>query len=288
MDKILITGGKGFFASRFNEHYKHKYDIVSLSKEELNITEENKVISKIKEVNPKFIIHTAAIADTQVCEKNPDYSFEINVTGSKNIAKASDLVNAKLIHISSEQIYNGNLEEGPYSETTIAVPDTVYGKQKLLGEQEVSKITDEAWILRFTWLFGFPEKCGKVNANIMWNITRALLKGESIKVPAYEYRGMTYIYDLLENFNKIFDIPFGIYNTGSENNLSTYEVAKIILEEMNLSHKIEDILIKDEERFKERKRDLRISNLKFKNNGIMFLQTEEAVKKCIKDFGFRI
>ncbi|WP_291572929.1 SDR family oxidoreductase [Clostridium sp. UBA4548] len=288
MDKILITGGKGFFASRFNEYYKDKYDIISLSKEELNIADEKKVISKIKEVNPKFIVHTAAIADTQVCEKNPEYSFEINVTGSKNIAKASDLVRANLIHISSEQVYNGNLEEGPYDENTIPVPDTVYGKQKLLGEQEVSKITEDAWILRFNWLFSFPEKCGRVNANIIWNITRALLNGEKMRVPSNEYRGMTYIYDLLKNFNKIFEIPFGIYNTGSESNLSTYDVAKIILEEMDLSHKVNHILIKDEERYKERKRDLRISNLKLKNNGIVFLDTEEAVKRCIKDFGFRV
>ncbi|WP_455797961.1 hypothetical protein [Clostridium butyricum] len=50
MDKILITGGKGFFASRFNEYYKDKYDIISLSKEELNITHEKEVISKVKEV----------------------------------------------------------------------------------------------------------------------------------------------------------------------------------------------------------------------------------------------
>lgn len=61
MDKILITGGKGFFASRFNEYYKDKYDIISLSKEELNITHEKEVISKIKEVNPKFIVHTALL-----------------------------------------------------------------------------------------------------------------------------------------------------------------------------------------------------------------------------------
>ena len=99
---------------------------------------------------------------------------------------------------------------------------------------------------------------------------------------------MTYVYDLLENFYKIFEIPFGIYNTGSENNLSTYNVAKIILEEMNLSHKINEILLRDEERFKERKRDLRISNLKLKNNGIVFLETEEAIRKCVKNFGFKI
>ncbi len=145
---------------------------------------------------------------------------------------------ANLIHISSEQVYNGNLEEGPYGENTIPAPDTVYGKQKLLGEQEVSKITEHVWILRFNWLFGFPEKCGKVNGNIIWNITRALLKGENMRVSSNEYRGMTYIYDLLKSFNKIFEIPFGIYNAGSENNLSTYDVAKIILEEMNLSHKV--------------------------------------------------
>ncbi len=288
MEKILVTGAGGFFASRFCEFYKDMYHIVPFKREDLNIIDEGRVIEVIKEVKPNYVLHTAAIADTGKCEADKDNSFRINVEGSRNIAKGCSLIGAKLIHLSTEQIFNGNKEAGPYGEESTPLPNTTYGKHKLQAEKEIQSILEEAWILRLTWLFGFPERFKKVNPNIVWNVLSAVLKGNKLRLPVNEFRGMTYVYDLLKNMQSIMEIPYGTYHTGSENDLSTYDTAEIVLEELGLYHRLSDIIEKDEDKFKDLPRDIRISNKRLKSAGIEFLSTEEAIRLCINDFGMRL
>lgn len=288
MDTIMLTGAEGFFASRFIQYYKDKYNIIALSHKKLNICDEQKTINTIREINPKYLIHAAAISDTGMCERDPGLSYNVNVRGTINIAKGCEVSHTKLIYLSSDQVYNGNSEMGPYNEECAAMPNTVYGKHKIQAENAICEIIEDVTILRLTWLFGLPERNLKTNSNIIWNLVKGALKNESITLPVNEYRGITYVYDLLNNFGKILYLPKGIYNTGSENNLSTYEVAKIVLERMGLAWRIEELLIKDMERYKETPRDLRISNKKLRNHNIYFTSTEESVSKCISDFSYQM
>lgn len=205
-----------------------------------------------------------------------------------NVAEACLKAKTKLVYLSSDQVYNGNTDSGPYSEEFIPVPDTVYGRHKMQAEKGIQDILKDAVILRLTWMFSLPEKNKKTNSNIVWNTVKTAMKNKAINLPANEYRGITYVYDLIKNFDKILDLPCGIFNAGSENNLSTYEIGEIVLKAMGLDYRSSDILIKDTERYKMRNRDLRISNSRLKNYGICFPDAEEAVKNCIKDFSFII
>lgn len=288
MKKILITGATGFLASRLINKLNDKYNIITINRNSLDITNEAAVISVLTHHDADYVIHTAAIADTGICENNPELSFQVNVKASLNIATGCKVSNSKLIYLSSEQVYNGNVESGPYSETLIPVPNTVYGKHKLEAEKGIENILTDAVILRLTWLFGVPERNKKVNSNLLWNVVKTALKNDSIKLPIHEFRGMTYIYDILDAFPQILDLPSGIYNTGSENNLSTYDVACLILKEMGLENKIPELLIKDTEKYKASPRDLRISNTKLRNNNIIIGDTSNGIKKCIKDFSLNI
>lgn len=288
MDTILITGADGFFASRFIQYYSDKYNVIGLNHDSLDITDEKETIETIMKYCPTYVVHTAAISDTSKCERNPEMSFNINVRGSLNVAKACNYTNAKLIFLSSDQVYNGNTEVGPYTESLIAVPNTVYGNHKIAAENGISNTIENAVILRLTWLFSLPERCKKVNSNIIWNVVKSALKNEPIKLPANEYRGITYVYDLLKSFDKVLSLPSGLYNTGSENNLSTYEIAKIVLKKIGLGHRVDELLIKDTDRYKVENRDLRISNNKLGKHDILFTSTEEAVTSCIDDFQFRM
>lgn len=288
MDKILVTGAAGFFASRFCEYYKDKYEIIPLKRNDLDIRDENKVVNVIKNIKPNYVLHTAAIADTGKCEQDKETSYDINVLGSRNIAKGCSLSGAKLIQLSTEQLFNGNTEEGPYSEDVKPVPNTTYGAHKLMAEDEIKKILEEAYILRLTWMFGFPERFKKVNANIIWNVMKAALSNSIMKIPVNEYRGMTYVYDLIDNIPKIMELPYGTYHTGSENNFSTYDIAEHVVKELGLSYRIKDIIQKDEDKFKEYARDLRVSNSKLKSFGVVFADTKEAVSNCINDFSYKV
>lgn len=285
MKKILVTGSNGFLASRFIDFYKDKYDIVPLTRNTLDITVENKVLDFFKHNKFDLVFHTAAISDTQKCEREPDLAEEINVKSTLNIAKACTLKNSTLVFASSDQIFNGNSNYGPYAETILPNPNTVYGHTKFECETRIKEFMDNYYNLRLTWLFTFPERCKKVNTNIITNTLNAILNNSKLKLSDNEFRGMTYVYDVIENFEELITLPYGDYNYGSENNLSTYDIACYLLKSMNLSNRIDSTLIMDAERFKDLKRDLRISNKKLKENSIIFPITTEGLMKCIYDFG---
>lgn len=284
MKKILITGGEGFFSSRFVKRYKDEFNILALGRKELDITNEEMVIKSIEKFKPDYVIHAAAITVTDFCNKNPEMAYKINVQGAVNVAKACKKVNGKLIFISSEQVFNGNKERGPYDEEHTPVPNTVYGENKLEGEKLLKEIIKELWIVRFTWLFDLPQRGIKMAENIMWEVIKSLLEDKKIKASPNEFRGMTYSYEIIENFPKLFHLSYGIYHLGSENNLSRYDVVKYILEEMGLYNRLENLLIKDREKYKDNPRDIRLNTKKVQELGLKFSNTKDGLKKCIEDY----
>lgn len=284
MKKILVTGSNGFLASRFIETYKDKYELIKGSHKFLDITDENKVFNFFKNNKIDIVFHTAAISDTGLCEKDPVLCEKVNFEGTVNIAKGCSLNDSTLVFASSDQIYNGNLEKGPYKEKTIPSPNNVYGLSKLRSEKSIKEILDTYYNLRLTWLFSLPERNRKINKNIICNILDSILKNNPIAFSPNEFRGISYAYDIIENFEKLLKLPSGDYNFGSENNLSTYDVALKILEFLNIKDRETSLLIKDYERFKDKDRDLRISNEKLRNNSVYFPSTEESIYKCLKDF----
>ncbi len=288
MEKILLTGGNGFFCTRFTKKYENSYEILSTDVPELDITDEKKVMAAFKDFNPDYVIHAAAIASTDFCNNNPEIAYKVNVTGALNVAKACKEANAKMIFISTEQVFNGNLESGPYTENDIPNPDTMYGKNKLEAEELLKEILDELWILRFTWLFGFPERNCGMSPNILLNTLDIALKGERTRVTSNEYRGLSYVYEVVDQFANIFDLPYGIYHVGSHNNLSRYDISCLILKEIGLEDRIDELLINDTEKYREHHRDVRLCTDKIRKYGIEFSDTKDAIKKCISEFRFKI
>lgn len=284
MEKILITGGNGFFASRLFQFYRHRYQISALGKDQLNILDNDSITNVFKRVQPTYVIHTAAIAETDYCNQYPEICKEINVTGTLNIAEAANQSKAKMIFISSEQIFNGNKEKGPYSENDVANPDTVYGKNKLEAENCLRDLIPELWILRFTWLFGMPEKNCSINSNIFWDTIRMIANREPQKVPCYEFRGFTYVNELISQFHQFFNIPYGTYHVGSLNHLSRYDIVCFILKELGLENKIDQIVEKDCNQYASNPRDIRLNTDKTKKFGITFSNSQAGIKKLIKDY----
>lgn len=288
MKKILLTGGNGFFCTRFAKKYNSSYEILSTDVPELDITDETKIIEVFKAFDPDYVIHAAAIASTDFCNNNPEIAYNVNVTGALNIAKACKEVDAKMVFISSEQVFNGNLESGPYTEEDIPNPDTMYGKNKLEAEGLLKEILDKVWILRFTWLFGLPERNCGMSPNILWNTISIALADKKTKVTCNEYRGLTYVYELIDQFSKIFDIPYGTYHVGSHNNLSRYDISCLILKESGLENRIDNLIERDTEKYKNHQRDVRLCTDKIRKYGIEFSDTKDAIKKCIEEFKLKL
>ncbi|MBU3073655.1 SDR family oxidoreductase [Clostridium estertheticum] len=288
MKKILLTGGNGFFCTRFATKYRNTYEILSASSSMLDVTDESNVTETIKKFKPDYVIHAAAIANTEFCDKNPELAYKINVTGSINVAKACKEFKAKMIFLSSEQVFNGNVEPGPYSEEVTPRPSTVYGENKLEAEGILKQTLDELWILRFTWLFGLPERNCSLSPNILLDTLSSILKGKKIKATPNEYRGLTYVYEVIDQFPQIFNLPYDTYHVGSQNSLNRYDICSLILKEVGLEHKIDELLEKDYDKYKNHSRDIRLCTDKINNYNINFSESSDGIKKCLKEFSLKL
>ena len=235
MKKIVITGGKGFFGSRFQKMWERKYQVLTPGSKELDVTNEKVVNEYLLKERPDYVIHAAAIPNQQYCIEHPQRARAVNVDGAINVAKACKKFNAKLVFISTEQIFNGSKEAGPYNEESEPCPNTVYGENKLEVENKLPAIIQECWIVRFTWLFGLPERNCVSGSNILWDTVQSLIQGKTITTTHYEYRGMSDIKEICINLEKLFSLPYGIYHFGSVNDLGRYDVVKYIMELLKIN-----------------------------------------------------
>ena len=165
--------------------------------------------------------------------------------------------------------------------------NTVYGENKLEVENKLPAIIQECWIVRFTWLFGLPERNCVSGSNILWDTVQSLIQGKTITTTHYEYRGMSDIKEICINLEKLFSLPYGIYHFGSVNDLGRYDVVKYIMELLNVDQQIiEDKLISDDSHYtKDNPRDLRLDTTKATQAGLIFASSKEAIKNCLEEFG---
>lgn len=284
MKKILLTGGKGFFGSRFAARYRHVHDIVSTDVQDLDVLDSEGVDRAFKLIKPDIVIHAAAIALTGFCNENPEKCREINVTGALNIARAAEKFGSSMIFISSEQVFNGNEEPGPYTETDTPVPNTVYGKNKLEAEGELAKILEKLWVLRFSWMFGVPQKRLPVVQNIFWDSIKSLMSGNKMYASPREFRGLTYVDEMVDQFDGVFELPYDIYHMGARNDRSRYEIMCHVLKEIGAGERIDELLFEDNSIYLERPRDVRLDTAKITAFGFSFSDSSEAISRCIHDY----
>ena len=149
-------------------------------KEELDFTDAKAVDACVCEYRPDIIVHAGAIAVTDFCNQHPDVAHRINVDGAVNVAEAAAKYKSAMVFISSEQVFNGNTAGSPFQEEDEAVPNTVYGENKLEAEGLLRNILGELWIARFTWMFGLPERGKNMSNGILWDTLTKLWNQETI------------------------------------------------------------------------------------------------------------
>lgn len=152
MKKILITGNSGFLGSRLAHYFRDKYNLLLPSHAELNVSHEEAVKAFIEEQRPDVVIHCAALSNTWYCEQHREESHRVNVQGTVRIAKACKLTGAKLVFMSSDQVYNGTPLLGTLKEEEVLQPVNIYGQHKLECEQRTRSNLPESVGLRLTWM----------------------------------------------------------------------------------------------------------------------------------------
>ena len=156
MKKIIVTGCNGQLGRAVNQQYagSTEYELVNTDVAELDITKVEKVLELAREVKPYAIINCAAYTNVDKCETEPDLAYKINAIGARNLAIAASDTGAKLVHISTDYVFPGDVSDHPLTEFDTPKPKSMYGATKLAGENFVRDFADRYFMIRTAWLYG--------------------------------------------------------------------------------------------------------------------------------------
>lgn len=274
MKKMLITGASGFLGSRIKKFYQMQYKICTPSHQEMDITDEDAVLTTLIREQPDLILHCAAISDTGKCEKEPDLSWKINVDGCRNIAKAAKAIGAKCFICSSDQVYFGSDSTEPHTEDEELVPANVYGREKLQAERDCLEVNPDCVLLRLAWMYDIESSKPDEHGDFIRTLLAKLSAKETLSYPIYDVRGITDVNEVVKNLQQAFELPGGVYNFGSPNGLNTYETVKTLFLTSGLTL---DQLHKNDIPFRDKPRNLAMAQKKLNSYGIKFSPTGEAL-----------
>lgn len=155
MKKIIVTGAGGQLGRAINLQYagSGEYELINTDVGELDITKIDDVMELARQVRPYAIINCAAYTAVDACEKEEDLAFKINAIGARNLSIAATETGAKLMHVSTDYVFDGNGTR-PYRETDPTGPQGAYGRTKLAGEEFVREFGHRHFIIRTAWLYG--------------------------------------------------------------------------------------------------------------------------------------
>lgn len=155
MKKVIVTGANGQLGRAINELYagNPEYELINTDVGELDITNVDRVLEFVRGIRPYAIINCAAYTAVEACENEEDLAFRINAIGPRNLSIASQETGAKLMHVSTDYVFDGNGHR-PYLETDPVGPQGAYGRTKLAGENFVKEFCHKHYIVRTAWLYG--------------------------------------------------------------------------------------------------------------------------------------
>lgn len=246
MKKIVITGSNGLLGQTLvNLLLKEKevYEVYGISRGEnrsgrtdfsyqsIDITKHQALSEVLIKIQPDFIVNTAAMTHVDVCEDEKEACDLLNVEAVKYLADISKTINAHLIHISTDFIFDGI--QGYYKETDTPNPLSYYGWSKLKSEQVLEASAIDYTILRTILVYGQVNNLGRNNI-VLW-IKESLENQKEITIIDDQFRMPTYVEDLAKACKISIDKRAkGIFNISSNKLLSIYEIARKIAEVFDL------------------------------------------------------
>lgn len=223
MKRIWITGAQGKTGTALAA-------LLGKMKYQLLLTDMNLDISKLAEVSqyakmnrPDVIINCASFADVDACQKNPDEAYRVNAIGVRNLALAANEIGAKIIHLSTDDVFS-KVSEIPYNEFDMVSPVTVYGKSKAAGERILAEHANRFVIVRSSWVYGLGK-------DFLSTVLQAADAGKPLKVATNEFASPTSAEELARVLISFIDSEEeGIFHVVCPGVCSRYEFARAILE----------------------------------------------------------
>ncbi len=240
---VLVTGANGQLgqAIQFVAGNYPNINFVFCSSSDLDITSKENCEFVFNKEKPDFCINAAAYTAVDKAESEPEQAHLINCIGAKNLAESCKNFNAKLIHISTDFVFDGSKNE-PYNETDLTSPKAVYGQTKLDGEIAIQEVFDAYFIIRTSWVYS------QFGNNFMKTMLRLASERDSLSVVSDQIGTPTNAVDLAEclltiitEHSKLKTEHYGVYNFSNEGQCSWFDFAKKIFELKKISINLQPI-----------------------------------------------
>ena len=243
--KFLVIGGSGtlgyYLIKKFKENNENFEFTVNNNKIDfenqkiLDITNEDDTFDLIQKSNPDVVIHTAALTNLDLCEKNHQLANSINVLGTKNIIKGCKNTKSKICYVSTSFVFDGKKES--YVEDDVTSPPNFYGFTKIKAEQMVQESGLEYLILRTDSLYGWTENFQRINPVI--RVINTLKSENNLKEIINWYNTPTFIPDFVNALQILLKTnKRGIYHVSGSEYLNRFSLAMKTAEVFNLNKKL--------------------------------------------------
>ena len=249
MKRVLITGSNGLLGQKLVELLSRSraYELLLASKEkesvfdsnalpykQLDTTRRQDVRRTVDEFEPNVIVNAAAITDVDQCETERSLAWQVNVGTVENLAYAAKLVGARMVHISTDYVFDG--KSGPYSETDRPNPLSYYGRTKLASENVLITSNVPATILRTMVLYGTGHG---VKTNFALWLWKNLSEGKPVRVVSDQVGNPTLVDDLAFAVLKVIELARnGLYHVSGPDLVSRHQFALTLARVFNFNKKL--------------------------------------------------
>ncbi|MCF8130976.1 MAG: dTDP-4-dehydrorhamnose reductase [Deltaproteobacteria bacterium] len=272
--RILITGGSGQLGRDCTTVLKKKYDVTPVASNALDIADRRAVEGLVQELKPDVILNCAAFTRVDDCETHKALAWKVNVEGAKHLASAAGGLGARMIHISTDYVFDGQKQvPESYTEKDNTHPISYYGLTKLEAEKGVCAETDRYTILRTAWLYGVNGR------NFLKTMLRLALGDpkREITVVHDQFGSPTWSYRLAEQIEKVMDADInGTFHATSEGHCTWYELAATFLDEMEVPNTLVPCTTRDYPTPAKRPLNSILENQRLKDEGLNIMRDWRA------------
>lgn len=233
MQKILLTGVNGQVGHALKTKLT-EYEVIALSREQLDLTKIHDIRRVVREIKPNVIINPAAYTAVDKAESEPELAFAINATATQILAEEAARLGAALIHFSTDYVYDGT-KNTSYVESDEVNPVSVYGKSKLAGETAIRAVGLPYLILRTSWVYGaYGKNFLKTILSLAAERDALRIVGDQVGAPTSSESIANAVVQLVDVWKPIQADQTGIYHFTNTGKTSWYGFSCEIVNQYNV------------------------------------------------------